>query len=76
MTSYNTFAFDSIQCEDGHEVSEAEYNEVMQMMAEEIEATNAYNEWSAEVEEKEPVKDWLKGYSNRQSGPTHQGWAI
>jgi hypothetical protein len=76
MSEYNTFAFDSIQCEDGNAVSEAEYNEVMQLMADSSASFEGYAEWSEQVEEKEPVKDWLRGYSNRQTGPTSNGIAI
>ena len=45
-------------------MSESEYAEVMQLMAEESEAAEGYEEWSEEVE-----KDWLGGYTNRLPGP-------
>ena len=63
MTSYNTFD-SNIQCEEFNGVSEAEYAEVMAIMAEESEAAEGYGEWAEEVE-----KDWLGGYSNRLPGP-------
>ena len=76
MTSYTTFE-SNIQCEEFNGVSEAEYNEVMAVLAEEAAAFESYAEWSVEVSgEEEPVKNWLGGYKNRRSGPTHEGWAI
>ena len=63
MTSYNTFDA-NIQCEENGAVSEAEYDEVMQLMAEEAKGFKAFGEWSEEVE-----KDWLGGYTNRLIGP-------
>jgi hypothetical protein len=63
MTSYTTFDA-NIQCDELNAVSEAEYDEVMRLMAEESEASEGYEEWSEEVE-----KDWLGGYRNRQPGP-------
>ena len=70
MTSYNTFD-SNIQCEELNGVSEAEYDEVMRLMAEEAEGYKALGEWSEEVE-----KPWLNGYTNRLPGPTHEGWDI
>ena len=64
MTSYNTFAFDSIQCEEQIDVTPEEMEEVMREMAEEAEAYKALGGWSEEVE-----KPWLNGYSNRLPGP-------
>jgi hypothetical protein len=71
METYTTFD-SNVQCEEDSAVSEAEYNEVMQMMAEESAAFEGVGEWSEEVEQ----KDWLGNYSNRQDGPTHEGWMI
>ena len=43
--------FDSrIQCEELSPVSESEFDEVMQMIAEEAEGFEVYGEWSAELE--------------------------
>jgi hypothetical protein len=74
MTSYTFEA--NIHSEESIFVTPEEQEEVFKLMAEEA-AAEGYAEWSAEVSgEEEPVKDWLKGYTNRQSGPTHEGWAI
>jgi hypothetical protein len=68
MESYNTFDA-NVQCDELNLVSEAEYDEVMAVMAEEAAALESYAEWSGQVEEGEPVKDWLGGYSNSRKGP-------
>jgi hypothetical protein len=72
MTYYSKFDV-SIQCEESMEVSPEEYAEVMAMMAEEHAAFEAAGQWSAEVEEKEPEKDWLGNYSNDTDGPNYGG---
>jgi hypothetical protein len=79
MTSYG---FDPLlcnsQCEDFNQVSEDEYNEVMQMMAEENEAladmpTDEQVLWEREQDK---AKNWLKGYSPIPEGETYEGIAI
>jgi hypothetical protein len=72
MTYYTTFD-SSIQCEEGMEVSPEEYAEVMALMVEEYGAAQGAAVWSANLEEVEPEKDWLNGYSNSTDGPTYNG---
>ena len=71
MAEY-TIIDSQIHCEELNLVSEAEYNEVMQLMAEEAEVAEGYKAWSESLEE----KDYLGGYSNRKAGARHEGWAI
>jgi hypothetical protein len=70
MTSYNNFDSE-IYSEDCAQVSESEYDEVMQLMAEDHEAFAGYGDWSTEIE-----KDYLGGYSNNSDGPSYNGIAI
>jgi hypothetical protein len=69
MTYYNSFDT-SIQCEESNEVSPEEYDEVMQMMAEDSEPQDfeGYAEWSESLE-----KDYLGGYSNSTDGASYNG---
>jgi hypothetical protein len=74
MTFYNTFDT-SIQCEESMEVSPEEQAEVMQLMADEYDASEGFGVWSAS-HEKEPEKDWLGGYSNSTDGASYNGISI
>jgi hypothetical protein len=68
MTYYSKFDT-SIQCEEHNEVSPEEYDEVMQMIADEhSEDFEGYAEWSESLE-----KDWLNGYTNSTAGKTYNG---
>ena len=73
MTFYNNTFDTSIQCEESAQVSPEEYDEVMQLMADEHEASEGFGWWSASVEE---GKDWLNGYSNKDEGATYNGIAV
>jgi hypothetical protein len=48
MTYYDTFN-SKIQCDERAQVCESEYDEVMQMMADDHEAHQGYGHWSAEI---------------------------
>ncbi len=77
MTYYDSFDCKA-NCEDLNQVSEDEYNEVMQMMAEENEAladmpTDEQVIWEREQDK---AKDWLNGYSPITDGETYNGIAI
>ena len=82
MTTYNTFDL-KIQCEELNAVSEDEYNEVMQMMAEETEGyenlpTSDQQAWEVE---QDTAKDWLgqrnrSPYTNIDNGNFYNGIAI
>jgi hypothetical protein len=74
MSYYSKFDV-SIQCEESMEVSPEEYAEVMQLMADEHDASEGFGVWSAS-QEKEPEKDWLGGYSNSTDGATYNGISI
>lgn len=50
MTSISNFE-SNVYSEELHTVSESEYDEVMQAMAEESEGFRSYGEWSAELEQ-------------------------
>jgi hypothetical protein len=72
MTSYNPFDC-KIQCEENAQVTPEEYDEVMQLMADEQTAQEGFGRWSASVED---GKDWLGSYSNVDNGATYNGIAI
>jgi hypothetical protein len=72
MTYYTKFDV-SIQSDERAQVTPEEYDEVMQMMADEHEAFKASGLWSATLED---GKDWLNGYSNVDNGPTYNGISI
>jgi hypothetical protein len=85
MTYY--YSFDtSIQCEEFNEVSPEEYDEVMQMLADESDAHEGFGNWSDETErqavleqeafEQSQEKDYLKGYSPITDGDSYPGIAI
>jgi hypothetical protein len=68
MTYYPKFDT-SVQCEESNEVTPEEYDEVMQLMAEEhSQDFEGYAEWSEAIE-----KDYLNGYSNSTEGNTYNG---
>jgi hypothetical protein len=72
--TYYTNSFDtSIQCEESAQVTPEEYDEVMQLMADEHDAEQGFGIWSTSVED---GKDWLNGYSNVDNGATYNGIAI
>jgi hypothetical protein len=77
MTYYDSFDCKA-NCEDFNHVSEAEYSEVMQMMAEENEALENLPLDDQQVWEREQdsLKDWTGNYTNNISGPTYNGIAI
>jgi hypothetical protein len=77
MSQYTTFDA-NIQCEEFNAVSESEYDEVMQMMAEESEgfALMPETEQAAFEAEQDSLKDWLGNYSNIDNGATYNGIAI
>jgi hypothetical protein len=72
MTYYTKFD-SSIQCEENAQVTPEEYDEVMQLMADEQTAQEGFGWWSASVED---GKDWLGNYSNVDNGATYNGIAI
>jgi len=72
MTYYTKFD-SSIQCEENAQVTPEEYDEVMQMMADEHTAQEGFGWWSASVED---GKDWLGNYSNVDNGATYNGIAV
>jgi hypothetical protein len=55
MTSISNFE-STVYSEELHNVSESEYDEVMQMMADESNDFEGYGEWSQELEQGEIVK--------------------
>ena len=74
MTYYDTFDTE-IQSEERAQVSPEEFDEVMQMMADDHDQPRdyeGYEEWSVEIEE----KDYLGGYQNIITGPTYNGISI
>ena len=77
MTYYDSFDCKS-NCEDFNHVSEDEYNEVMQMIAEENEALAdmPQDEQVLWEREQDKAKDWLKGYSPMVDGETYEGISI
>jgi hypothetical protein len=77
MTYYDSFDC-KINCEDFNQVSEDEYNEVMQMMAEENEALAdmPQDEQTAWESKQDRLKNWLGGYSPMVDGDTYEGIAI
>ncbi len=77
MTYYDAFDCKA-NCEDFNQVSEEDYNEVMQMMAEENEALTLMPETEqvAFEAEQDSLKDWLGNYSNIDNGKTYNGIAI
>ena len=76
MKDYTSFD-SNVQCEENAQVTPEEYDEVMQLMADEYQAQEGFGTWSAAVEEKpaavEDGKDWLNGYSNSTDGPDYNG---
>ena len=70
MTSYNNFDSE-IYSEECFPVNESEHDEVMQMLADEHEASEGFGDWSAGIE-----KDYLGGYSNNNEGESYNGIAI
>jgi len=72
MTYYSKFD-SNIQCEENAQVTPEEYDEVMQLMADEHTAQEGFGWWSASVED---GKDWLNGYTNVDNGATYNGIAI
>jgi len=72
MTYYSKFD-SNIQCEESMEVSPEEYDEVMQLMADEQTAQEGFGRWSAAVED---GKDWLGNYSNVDNSATYNDIAI
>ena len=77
MTYYDSFDCKS-NCEDFNQVSEDEYNEVMQMMAEENEALAdmPQDEQTTWERKQDQLKNWLGGYSPMVDGDTYEGIAI
>jgi hypothetical protein len=77
MTYYDSFDC-KINCEDLNTVSEEEYNEVMQMMAEENEALAdmPQDEQVLWEREQDQAKNWLTGYSPIVDGDTYEGISI
>jgi hypothetical protein len=87
MSYYDSFDC-KINCEEFSSVSEDEYNEVMQLLADEHEAQEGLSLWSDESErqatleqeafeqEQSSKKDWLNGYSPSVDGDSYAGVAI
>jgi hypothetical protein len=77
MTYYDAFDCKS-NVEDFNAVSETEYDEVMQMMAEENEALAdmPQDEQTAWERKQDSLKNWLSGYSPITDGDTYEGIAI
>jgi hypothetical protein len=88
MTSYTNFDSE-IYSEELATVTESEYDEVMQMLADEHEAQEGFATWSEETEQQAALeqdafeqeqasqKDWLKNYSpNDVDGDSYAGIAI
>jgi hypothetical protein len=73
MTFYNDPFSTSIRCEEFNSVSPEEMAEVFKMLGEERAAEQSFAEWSEQLEEQEPEKDWLKGYTNSTEGDTYNG---
>lgn len=69
MTYYTKFDT-NIQSDELAKVTPEEYDEVMQMMADEHDAFEGSALWSAALED---GKDWLGGYSNIIEGDTYNG---
>jgi hypothetical protein len=64
----NISRFDSqVYSEETHPVTESEYDEVMQMMADEASGFEGYEEWSREIES-DPVVNESENFRVRQSG--------
>jgi hypothetical protein len=84
--TYYTKLDTSIQCEEFNEVSPEEYDEVMQMLADESDAQEGFGNWSEETErqakleqeafEQSQEKDYLNGYSNSTDGDCYEGISI
>jgi hypothetical protein len=77
MAYYDSFDCKS-NCEDFNQVSEDEYNEVMQMIAEENEAlANMPQDEQVIWEHKQDqLKAWLNGYSRITDGETYEDISI
>ena len=75
MRHYNSFD-SKIQGQEFNAVSKAEYDEVMQLMAEENKASAAMPELEQQAWEVEDrAKDWLGSYSNIDNGASYNGIA-
>jgi hypothetical protein len=80
MTSYNNFDSE-IYSEERAQVSESEYDEVMQMLADEHEASEGYGDWSDEDQslweaEQARLKNWTGKYSSNVDGDSYAGIAV
>lgn len=87
MSYYDSFDC-KINCEETSPVSEQDYAEVMQLLAEEHQAQQGFGNWSDESErraalqqqafeqEQSRKKDWLNGYSPDDEGDEYDGVAI
>jgi hypothetical protein len=81
MKSYHDSFDCKINCEEFSSVSEQEYREVMQMLAEESEGQQGYGDWSDEDQqlweaEQARLKCWTRNYSPDDEGETYEGIAI
>jgi hypothetical protein len=72
MTYYSKFD-STIQCEESAQVTPEEYDEVMQLLADEHDAEKGSALWSASLED---GKDWLGNYSNSTEGDTYNGMDV
>jgi hypothetical protein len=77
MTYYDSFDC-KINCEDFNQVSEDEYNEVMQMIAEENEAlaNMPQDEQTTWERKQDSLKNWPTDYSPITDGDTYEGISI
>ena len=80
MSYYDSFDC-KINCEETSLVSEQEYNEVMQMLADEHEAGEGFADWSAEDQslweaEQARLKNWTGKYSSNVDGESYAGIAV
>jgi hypothetical protein len=70
-----------VQSDEVSPVTETDYDEIMMLMAQEHEASEAYAEWSAEDQklweaEQARLKNWTGKYSSNVDGDTYNGLAI
>jgi hypothetical protein len=87
MTYYDSFDC-KVNCEEVSPVTESDYDDVMQMLAEESQAQEGYGDWSDETErlaaleqlafeqKQSRLKDWLNSYSPNLDGDSYEGVAI
>jgi hypothetical protein len=80
MTSYNNFDSE-IYSEECFPVNESEHDEVMQMLADEHEASEGFADWSAEDQrlweaEQARLKNWTKKYSPNVDGDSYAGISV